>query len=115
MSGLGLKALSKISWRSLLAAARALSSGKLDLVLSVRRRIEARLRDVLFAAVFAMAGLVFASAGGVFLLMALWGELATRLGPNGASLSLGLVLLGASLLPLALAARRATRRRRKHA
>ena len=69
------------------------------------------MRAALFVLVLSLAGAGLALAGGVFLLMALWGVLAMRLGANAASLALGLALLCASLLPLALAARRATPRR----
>jgi len=100
--------------RPFVAIAGAISAGRLSLKLAesrLRRRIEARLRDAFFVLVLSAAGLALALAGAVFLLMAIWGALAAYLGPNGASLSLGLALLIGSLLPLALAARRAATRR----
>ena len=115
----GLEALSKVLWslarHPLLAAAWAISTGRRGLLSAgsrIQRRIEARLRDVLFVVVFAMVGLVLAAAGAVFLLMAAWGALAAYLGPNGASLAMGVALLGGSILPLAMAVWRATPRHR---
>jgi hypothetical protein len=106
----GLRATAR---RPLLAATAAISAGKLSLKLAqsrIRRRIEARLQDALCILVLSAAGLALALSGAVFLLMATWGALAAYLGPDGASLSLGLALLVGSVLPLALAGRRATRR-----
>jgi hypothetical protein len=110
---------SSILWsvarRPFLSAAQAISTGKDGLRSAgslIRRRIEARLRDALFVFVLAMAGLVLGLAGGVFLLMALWRGLAAVWGPIGASLSLGIALLGGSVLPLVMAVRRATTRHR---
>jgi hypothetical protein len=100
--------------RPFVAVAGAVSAGKLSLKLAqsrIRRRIEARLRDAFFILVLAAAGLALALAGAVFLLMAIWGALAAYLGPNVASLSVGIALLIGSLLPLALALGRATHRR----
>ena len=99
--------------RPFVAVVGAISAGKLSLKLAesrIRRRIEARLRDAFFVLVLSAAGLALALAGAVFMLMAIWGAVAAYLGPNGASLSLGIGLLVASMLPLALAAARATRR-----
>jgi hypothetical protein len=118
MSRLGFDALRSVLWlmarRPVLAAEAAISTGRRGLRLAgsrVQRRIEARLREMLLVLMLAMAGLVLGLAGGVFLLMALWGDLAAYLGPNGASLSLGLGLVGASILPLAIAAWRTRLRR----
>jgi hypothetical protein len=101
--------------RPFVAVAGAIAAGKLSLKLAetrIRRRVEATVRDVLFIVAFAAVGSALALAGGVLLLMAIWGALAAYLGPNGASLWLGIALLVASMVPLALAAARATRRPR---
>jgi hypothetical protein len=119
MSGPPLEVLGKALWtiarHPLVAAAWAISTGKRGLISAgsrIQRRMQARLRAALCVFVLSVVGLTVALAGGVFLLMGLWGSLATYLGPNGASLSLGIALLGGSMLPLAMAARRATARRR---
>jgi hypothetical protein len=120
MSRPGLESLGKAFWsiarHPLLAAAWAVATGKRGLMSAgsqIQRRVEARLRDALFVLGLSMAALVLASAGGVFLLMALWGGLSVYLGPNGASLSLGFALLAGSILPLAIL-RATTRRRRRN-